>query len=301
MSHDPRPNILQKIDIDSCLVRNFSGFVFLCGGEINGSHVPPKTMRDAFLRAYRLRYPQESDKIILAESINNWSLDQIYPDLLSLENDIAHLSNAIILFVESPGSIAELGAFSCLANVAPKLLVILDNKYDSRKSFIGLGPSRFLDVELKNKSFSFPFDVNEIESLHDEIVSEINHRTSEIPAAAKFNKLDNRHVILLISELIKLFTALRIGEILEYLQHFSIELTKKHLERFLFLLEKLNLIVRKEYGRDHYFVNFGSVDFIRFSGLGDRDRASSDILAFYGEHDKRRESAARSVLREIKN
>jgi hypothetical protein len=49
----------------------------------------------------------------------------------------------IILFVESPGSIAELGAFSALKTVQPKVLAVVNKKFD-RPSFIANGPVRHL-------------------------------------------------------------------------------------------------------------------------------------------------------------
>ena len=45
-----------------------------------------------------------------------------------------------VLFVESPGSIAELGAFAASDTLSPKLLAVLNTYYDSEQSFIADGP-----------------------------------------------------------------------------------------------------------------------------------------------------------------
>ena len=52
-----------------------------------------------------------------------------FTDLLEVESYLADLAELIIiLFVESPGSIAELGAFSALVTVQPKVLAVVNKK-----------------------------------------------------------------------------------------------------------------------------------------------------------------------------
>ena len=47
------------------------------------------------------------ERVKLAEDVNAWfRKDDALPDLLELENYLAHLADVIVLFVESPGSIA---------------------------------------------------------------------------------------------------------------------------------------------------------------------------------------------------
>lgn len=93
----------------------------------------------------------------------NW-LDVYYPeelfeelmgstgdfDLLSLENLLAKSVHAVVIIVESPGAIAELGAFSNHSELSGRLVVIVDTKYRDDRSFIILGPVRYLNN--KNKS-----------------------------------------------------------------------------------------------------------------------------------------------------
>lgn len=65
-------------------------------------------------------------------------------DLLSLENLLAKSVHAIVIILESPGAIAELGAFTNHPELKDKLIVIVDKKYSKAKSFISLGPIRYL-------------------------------------------------------------------------------------------------------------------------------------------------------------
>lgn len=62
-------------------------------------------------------------------------------DLLSFEEFLAEVSDAIILFVESPGAFCELGAFAYAdALFSDKLFIVMDEKYRDSQSFISTGP-----------------------------------------------------------------------------------------------------------------------------------------------------------------
>src|SRR4051794_35968807 len=101
--------------------------------------------RDAF---YRLTKDTEPDyTIILAEQAAPLTADGEYKDLLKFEQDIAQVVGLIVLFVESAGSLAELGAFAALPTVAPSLLAVVDEHYYDQNSFVKNGPIKFLENE----------------------------------------------------------------------------------------------------------------------------------------------------------
>jgi len=50
----------------------------------------------------------------------------------------------LLLVVESPGTYAELGAFSYAEHLRPKLLPILDRTYRHEDSFLASGPIKWL-------------------------------------------------------------------------------------------------------------------------------------------------------------
>jgi hypothetical protein len=101
-----------------------------------------RSARDYFFRYIKTKSPAITSKVRLAEDIGRW-LDHGFTDLLEVEEYIAAFADLIILFVESPGSIAELGAFSALATVQPKILAVVNGKF-SEPSFISDGPARRL-------------------------------------------------------------------------------------------------------------------------------------------------------------
>ncbi len=85
---------------------------------------------------YQLAYPEDLFEDLLEGQANN--------SLLSLEQQLAEAVDLIILIPESPGSFAELGAFSTQKELAEKMLVLRPKKYKSDKSFINHGPIRLV-------------------------------------------------------------------------------------------------------------------------------------------------------------
>ena len=65
-------------------------------------------------------------------------------DLLSLENLLAQSVHVIVIVLESPGAIAELGAFTNHPQLSNRLVVVVDKKFRKARSFIALGPIRYL-------------------------------------------------------------------------------------------------------------------------------------------------------------
>jgi len=71
-------------------------------------------------------------------------------DLLSLENLLAKSVHSVVIILESPGAIAELGAFSNQKGLCDRLVVVVDEKYRKAKTFIMLGPVRYLNKKTKS-------------------------------------------------------------------------------------------------------------------------------------------------------
>lgn len=111
-------------------------FVFLCGKAIEGQY--EKTNR-GILDNY-LKKQSQDIFIVLSEQLWEDGFDSTI-DLLTFEEFLAEISDAIILFCESPGSYCELGAFAYANKLfSDKLVVVIDEKYRGAKSFIMTGP-----------------------------------------------------------------------------------------------------------------------------------------------------------------
>ncbi len=119
--------------------------VFLCGHEPESRHNDP---RHVLKRILEDRFGCNG---FLGEEIPEISPDGYKPsvsqDHLTIEVKWAEDSDLIIMFLGSPGTIAELTAFALNDNVNPKLLVFNHSEFRNVKSFISQGPLKLLQAE----------------------------------------------------------------------------------------------------------------------------------------------------------
>ncbi len=112
-------------------------FVFLCGKALSSDAY--KTSNRGVVESY---IKKQSDDVFIVLSEKLWEDSFINAiDLLTFEEFLAEISDYIILFVESPGTFCELGAFAYADNLfGEKLILVVDEKYKGSKSFIMTGP-----------------------------------------------------------------------------------------------------------------------------------------------------------------
>ena len=92
-------------------------------------------------------------------------------DLLSLENLLADSVNAVVILVQSPGTFTELGAFTNYEKLSDKLIVIIDPRFARSRSFINLGPVRYLKDKTRSKVLSMSMDDSNLDVLVEHVVS----------------------------------------------------------------------------------------------------------------------------------
>ena len=152
--------------------------IFLCGG--NGDE-EVKLRRDIGTKiaglaskfSYAVFYPED----MFIELI----LGHQRRDLLSLENLLADSVNAVAILLHSAGTFTELGAFANHEKLRDKLIVVVDPKYAHSRSFINLGPIRFLVKETRSRVIYEPMvDKNVLE-----LVKSIADATREIANHSK--------------------------------------------------------------------------------------------------------------------
>src|ERR1035438_1009573 len=105
---DPVLAFVKSVKVADCRIVNTPSLVFICGGVTRRDPHPYKSARDYFCRYLKKNHPNLDAKIRVAEVINRWFDHDIFSDLLELEEYIAAFADLIVLFVESPGSFAEL-------------------------------------------------------------------------------------------------------------------------------------------------------------------------------------------------
>ena len=163
---------------------------------------------------YQLAYPEDLFEDLLEGQANN--------SLLSLEAQLAEAVDLIILIPESPGSFAELGAFSMIKGLSAKMLVLRQGRYKSDKSFINHGPIRLVKSS-RGKVMDLPnnFDLYNI----DHFTPILNKIKSMVPHGRVSKPINNillynNHLLILIY----LFDGL---SILSIYRLFSLVLNKK--------------------------------------------------------------------------
>jgi hypothetical protein len=123
-------DFIRSVKIAECRIVSTPSFVFLCGGPTAATG-PEISARDHFHRYLAANAPQIERRVKLAETINSWFDHDTFGDLLELEEYLADVSDLIVIFVESPGSIAELGAFAGSEALRPRTLAVLNSTYSS--------------------------------------------------------------------------------------------------------------------------------------------------------------------------
>lgn len=239
-------------------------FIFLCGGIIDG---PPKRIRS--VRDYIFRqldkYNRLFDReIILAETINEAFGDYSYPDLISLESDIANLAECIVLVAESPGSIAELGAFSQVRPIAEQMIVIVRGALHPKKSFISVGPLRFMERNHPNSVHAFDWSTefaegaefpieSSLEYCGPDILSAISSKVDAVPKSRLFDPESSESAILLCLSIVAMTFGPTLGEIHQYAKLCGAELKTSVLQKYLFCLQLLGWLAKKKYGNQFFY------------------------------------------------
>ena len=133
--------IFEKVSIEKERLNVSSLGFFVCGGPVDAANPCPPSFRDRFYSYTAKNYPHIHKSIVLAENFQDYFKENAYPDLLVFEDEIANISSQVIIFLESPGSLVELGIFCNKSNFYKKLLIVApEDKTSGEDSFIYLGP-----------------------------------------------------------------------------------------------------------------------------------------------------------------
>lgn len=243
--------------------------VLLCGGQYfvndndNGVKRKAASMRDAFYRLSPFE-PFSKYRIVIPDDISFAPPAGPYEQLLHFERDLAQLCDLVLLFTESPGSFAELGAFAMVPEIAPRLLVLIDGKNYSDSSFIKLGPVRSLQLDHgKNSVFVIPLDqlgIPSIRDIGDANISEFKNlieqpfktRANEVSTPTTFNPTIPGHMAKLIAGVIHHYGALTADEIMAGLARLGLAIDAPLVEQLLFCLNEVGWVFSETRGFETY-------------------------------------------------
>ena len=230
LSHSIRKNKFESSEIPK--------FIFLCGKQIisqSGNVIDSQQLAQDGNKRQFLIDKLSSNNLICTISEKIYDSNSIV-DTLTFEELLAELSQDIIIIVESPGTLCELGAFTVKHKFFEKLLVINDSKYKNEKSFINEGPvrkiiaydeERYILVDDNYEMFKNNFELNNY-------IKNIKKRKICITPNNDSSKLDLRNLIYELLNIIELFEPITKKELfyiykeVKKFESYEIENREKH-------------------------------------------------------------------------
>lgn len=262
-----------KTQFEQLNVSNFNvdisyRLLFICGGEVNGQAIIPPSFRDRLFLYAAKNTPELHKHFVLAETFKDYFKENAYPDLLIFEDDIASLSSLVIIFLESPGSLVELGIFCNKPEFYKKLLIIAPEEQTSNEdSFIYLGPLEYIKRKDSSSVLIYPwpekdskYDINILEDL----CVNINNKLNSISKTEQFINDRSGHLALLIGEVINLSYPIQLNEIEVALNSLGVRLSLKDINRYLYLLQKMKIIGLLSYSSNKYYYPLEKNRWIKF-------------------------------------
>lgn len=279
------------ISPDGGTVDSLPDLVAIFGGPLSTPSdidigIPSKSCRDAYIQWLATNFPSDRAKALMPESYEDWNNFNTYNDLLLFEADLGYLTAAIVVFLEAPGSIAELGAFSQIESLKDRLVIVVTSDRHPIKSFISLGPLRQLEKRDRDSVCVVPAkDQTEILNDIDIINSAVSKKKSSNKTKRTFTPEDKQHQFALALDLIALIEVVTFTDIKLLFEHFRISVNEHRIEQILFTLEKSQLVQKRRYGGiDYYAPTTRGTKYLDFKGNTpaekfNRARLQAKILA----------------------
>ena len=270
MPGEPLDQLRDQLDPGACRLANLPGRIWLFGGKGGfrmGSPDPCESLRESFWRQ-SMALPTSPGRawvsdLDIPENHPGWWAFSGYDDLLTFERDACHLARAIVLFPESPGSLAELGALAVDDAIVDRLLVVVQSEYlevDNRESFLNLGPLKRAEA-LKNRCVIGVKSAKALPAEDFETVMEfVDVRLPHMRSTEKLRLEAPTHKLLLIADLVDLLLISKPADLQVALFHFGVSLTLSELERAAKLLEFFGLVRIEHRGTEHFFVRREKAD-----------------------------------------
>jgi hypothetical protein len=158
-----RDALITYLRSDRYRFRRLDPVLFLCGGAESQN-------RDNLRNYLRKRRPELG--LFYAERAWEQIATRSGLGALKMEADLAALADLVIIIVESPGTFAELGAFSLSDPLRKKLLPVVDEQYKHVESFISTGPLAWIDQQSEFRPtiyVAFPHILDAVEQVEERI------------------------------------------------------------------------------------------------------------------------------------
>lgn len=203
-----------------CKFREQYIVIFLCGGASTNKH---KSLRDRvrvllenekktfWNKPYKIFYPED----LLIEVLNKTK----EADLLSYEQFLANNSHMIVIICESAGSLVELGAFTNNEYTVDKVVAAVDKRRAKDKSFIMLGPIKYLKKRNKLNVIEYGQDDEDFAKRLSKGIREKNKLSSVNSSMIELTTIVGMHYF--IQLVLYFFKSLNSKELVEIIEDIS--------------------------------------------------------------------------------
>jgi len=226
--------------------------ILLFGGRLGD---PKASSRQMFINWLLVKGHALSPLVRTPEQYSDWDKFEGYHNLIDFERDAGGLARAIVLFSESEGSYAELGAFCMDSLLAERLFVVIDRPNYSATSFIANGPIKKIELEHENSICVVDsMDPISIEPEFIYVAEALAEKISGVPKKSAFDPARQRDQFLLAADLVELFGAVTHHELLQLLKHMGADVTRARLDQLVNQLIRFELIELVEKMTKRYLV-----------------------------------------------
>lgn len=164
-----------------------ANFVFLCGGFSSETIGPPYYSLRQYLLQHRTFRKRLNAYLVLAEDAQKIFDDRYYDDLISFEEDIARAAPVIAIISESSGSLAELGAFASIPEIAKTTCVIQQSIFRETRSFVTLGPVKRMSENFEGSVAYYPWRRNGEKVFHTTCREHVPHIVEYLNSRVEIN------------------------------------------------------------------------------------------------------------------
>jgi len=286
-------------------VKRPSKFLFFCGGaqEIH-NNAKAANLRDYLLRVrpIKTKYP-----IVLAEKATQLYRETEYEDLITFEEDIARIASVVLVIAESPGSLAELGAFASNDIIRPALRVVIPSHHADAESFVALGPIRRIKNYKRENLGIYPWkqhatgglNVSTAKPHYKEIVTFINGHLNRIPNSTPYSHLREARLFYVVYWVIHQSLAISPKILNDCVLSLLSEVTPSDIRKKIYCMEMAGWIKRVSYSDKDYFYSLYDEDPFEYSykdGVVERSFVRRKLIAQAGI--KKVESLPKRVVHE---
>lgn len=282
-------NFIETVDASGCRITRLPSRIWVFGGwlseTVSESLKNPASMRDFFL-AKALSQPTVKgnewfSNLDKPEMYPGWHSFSGYDDLHEFERDACYIASSVIIFLESPGALAEAGALTIDDHLPTSLFVVTRDEHYSAESYVRLGPIKRVEnlkgeICIINGSPGDRINDDDFETIKDHFGA----WNPDFPKTEKFNSDNKTHQLLLISDLVNILLVSKSDDLLKVLSHLGVVINKSKLEKYLSLLHFFDEIKLIKRGMETFYKSHSDFkDCIDYKAVKDKRFSRASFLA----------------------